>query len=51
MTRTHFKNVPISVGQHVANTIPNCQATFFEDEGHFTLPYFHLREILAALNS
>jgi pimeloyl-ACP methyl ester carboxylesterase len=43
------KNVPISVGRYVADAIPNCRAAFLEDEGHFTLPYFHMREILGVL--
>ena len=42
-------NVPASVGHYVAEAIPNCQAHFFEDEGHFSLPYNHMREILSIL--
>ena len=42
-------NVPVSVGHYVAEAIPNCTATFLEDEGHFTLPYNHMREILTVL--
>jgi len=42
-------NVPDSVGRYVAEAIPNCQASFFEDEGHLTLSYNHMREILIAL--
>jgi pimeloyl-ACP methyl ester carboxylesterase len=42
-------NVPGSVGHYVAEAIPNCQAHFFEDEGHFSLPYNHMREILSVL--
>jgi pimeloyl-ACP methyl ester carboxylesterase len=44
-------NVPLSVGRYVAEAIPNCQATFLENEGHLTLPYNHLREILNVLVS
>lgn len=44
-------NVPGSVGHYVAGAIPNCQATFFEDEGHFSLPVKHMREILSVLVS
>ena len=40
------RNVPGSVGHYVAEAIPNCQATFFEADGHFTLIYNHLKEIL-----
>jgi len=42
-------NVSPSVGHYVANTIPNCHATFFENEGHFSIIYNHLEEILRAL--
>ena len=42
-------NVPISVGRHVAGLIPNCQATFFEDEGHLTLPRKYLAGMLGTL--
>jgi pimeloyl-ACP methyl ester carboxylesterase len=42
-------NVPGSVGHYVADAIPNCHAAFFEEEGHFSLPYNHMREILNIL--
>jgi len=42
-------NVPVSVGHYVADAIPNCHATFLKDEGHFTLPINHIREILSTL--
>ena len=42
-------NVPSSVGHYVANAIPNCQANFKADEGHFSLPYHHMSEILSDL--
>jgi pimeloyl-ACP methyl ester carboxylesterase len=42
-------NVSATVGHYVANTIPNCHATFFENEGHFSIIYNHLEEILSAL--
>ena len=42
-------NVPLPVGQSVAGAIPNCQATFLEDEAHLTLPHNRSREILSAL--
>lgn len=44
-------NVPESVGHYVAEAMPNCQATFFEADGHFTLIYNHLKEILGLLVS
>ena len=42
-------NVPVSVGRFVADAIPNCNATFFEDEGHLALPHNRMVEILGAL--
>ena len=42
-------NVPVSVGRYVADAIPNCRAIFVEDEGHFSLPYHHMREFLNVL--
>ena len=44
------ENVPVSVGRFVADGIPECEATFLEDEGHLTLPRRHIGEILAALS-
>ena len=38
--------VPAAMGHYLAATIPNCQAQFYPDDGHFSLPYLHLREIL-----
>jgi pimeloyl-ACP methyl ester carboxylesterase len=45
------KNVLSSVGRYVAESIPNCQATFLEEEGHFSLVYNHIDEILRILVS
>jgi pimeloyl-ACP methyl ester carboxylesterase len=42
-------NVPVSVGRYVADAIPNCHATFFPDEGHFSIARNHIREILNVL--
>ena len=42
-------NVPISVGHYLANMIPKCKATFVENEGHFSLAYKYLREIISVL--
>jgi pimeloyl-ACP methyl ester carboxylesterase len=44
-------NVPISVGRYVAEIIPNCEARFYETEGHLTLPRNHIREILSTLTA
>ncbi len=42
-------NVPISVGRFMAEIIPNCNATFFKEEGHLTLPHNHIKDILSKL--
>jgi pimeloyl-ACP methyl ester carboxylesterase len=44
-------NVPISVGHEVAQAIPNCNATFYEEEGHLTLARNRIRGILGKLVS
>lgn len=41
--------VPVSVGQYVANAVPNCQAKFLPDEGHLSLAHNHIEEILSTL--
>ncbi len=43
------ENVPVSVGHHVADAIPNCHATFVQGEGHLSLPYHRMREFLEVL--
>jgi hypothetical protein len=43
------RNVLVSVGRYVADALPNCHATFFEKEGHMSLPPNHMREILSVL--
>jgi pimeloyl-ACP methyl ester carboxylesterase len=42
-------NVLVSVGHYVADAIPDCRAKFIENEGHFTLPHKHIRDILGLL--
>jgi len=42
-------NVLVSVGRYVAGAIPNCHATFMENEGHLTLIHQHVRDVLGAL--
>ena len=42
-------NVLVSVGRYVADAIPNCHATFFPDEGHFSIARNHIRDILNVL--
>lgn len=46
---TDDDNVPPLVGHYMAQAIPNCRAAFMEGEGHFTLPYRHMGEVLRAL--
>jgi len=41
--------VPVSMGHFLANNIPGCKAQFYPDDGHFSLPFSRMREILAAL--
>lgn len=43
------KNVKVTVGHYVADSIPDCQATFFDDEGHFSLVINHLEDIISVL--
>jgi hypothetical protein len=40
------KNVSASVAHYVADSIPNCHATFSENDGHFSIMYKHLEDIL-----
>ena len=42
-------NVLASVGRYVADSLPNCKATFLEDEGHFSMIYNHMEDILSLL--
>ena len=42
-------NVPVTVARHMAERLPDCRATFLEDEAHLTLARNHMREILAQL--
>ena len=39
---------PITMGRYLANTIPNCRATFLEKEGHDVI-FQHWRDILSTL--
>lgn len=38
--------VPPGMGHYLADNIPNCRAFFFPEDGHFSLPFTRLREIL-----
>lgn len=44
-------NVPVSVGHYVADAIPNCNARFYKEEGHLTLPHNRIRGVLSTLVS
>ena len=41
--------VPESMGRYVASCLPRCQATYYPDEGHFSLPIKHAGVILGDL--
>jgi len=41
--------VPVSVGQYVANAAPDCQSKFLPDEGHLSLAHNHIEEIMSVL--
>ena len=38
--------VPATMGHYLATVIPNCQSLFYPEDGHFSLPFTRLREIL-----
>lgn len=42
-------NVLVSVGRHVAKSIPNCRAHFVNNEGHLSLIHNKVREYLSGL--
>jgi pimeloyl-ACP methyl ester carboxylesterase len=41
----------VRLAQAFANRLPNCKARFIENEGHYSLPIRHMREILQDLIS
>ena len=41
----------VQVAKQVANRLPNCKARFVPNEGHYSLPIRHVREILTDLIS
>ena len=45
------RTVPVVMGRHPAEAIPHCQARFYRDEGHFSLPVKHMATILHCLLS
>lgn len=43
------RNVSPAMGHHQAAVIPDCEAVFFPDEGHLSLPVNHMPEIVRTL--
>ena len=43
------KNVPIAIARTVSGQIPNCQAIFYPDEGHFSVYVNRFHEIMSNL--
>ncbi len=41
----------VRLAEEIANRFPNCKARFIQDEGHYSLPIRHMREILQDLVS
>ena len=41
--------VPVSVGQYVADAVPDCRAKFLPNEAHLSLAHNHIEEILSIL--
>jgi pimeloyl-ACP methyl ester carboxylesterase len=44
-------NVPVSVGRYVGGALPNCEASFIENEGHLTLISNYVRNVLEGLTA
>jgi hypothetical protein len=40
---------PIAVGRLIASEIPNCVGKFYENEGHLSVLFNHMEEILSVL--
>ncbi len=41
--------IPIAIGKAMANSIPNCKASYYPDEGHISLIVNHAEEIVRTL--
>jgi pimeloyl-ACP methyl ester carboxylesterase len=41
--------VPVEMGRWLARSVPGCQATYFPEDGHFSLPVNRIDEILRTL--
>ena len=48
---TEDRAFAVRLAQELANRFPNCKARFIQDEGHYSLPIRHMREILEDLIS
>ena len=45
------QTVPIVMGCYLAGAIPSCQTFFYKEEGHFSLPVYHMESILETLTA
>jgi pimeloyl-ACP methyl ester carboxylesterase len=45
----HDRNVPVASGRYLATALPNCEATFYPEDAHLSVPLGHQDEILRAL--
>lgn len=43
--------IPVSVGRVVSKMIPNCKSTFYPNDGHYSIVFNHLDDILKSLTS
>jgi len=43
------RNVSLAAGKYLSRTIPDCRASFFPGEGHISLVFNHLEQILQVL--
>jgi pimeloyl-ACP methyl ester carboxylesterase len=48
---TEDRAFAVRLAEEIANRFPNCKARFIQDEGHYSLPIRHMREILQDLIS
>ena len=43
--------IPVSVGRVVSKMIPNCKSTFYPNDGHYSIVFNHINDILKSLTS
>ena len=48
---TEDRAFAVGLAEEIANRFPNCKSRFVQDEGHYSLPIRHMREILEDLIS